>query len=453
MEHVGADGNIQASAAVSAHVDPYLAAEDIVEQLSQWTGSARTPDLCTLFVGGDHAEHAGEIAKIIRRAVEPAVLIGGAAAGVVGPGTELDDRPGISCLAMRLPNTRLTTFSYRELPHATPDNPAAMANLAAAIGARRDLRAILLFADPYSTPTPALVNTLSAVHTTVPGLDAAPVLGGLLDAAGAPGQNTLLLNDGLSNAGAVGLAISGDIQIDTLVSQGCRPIGEPFVVTSAKRNVLLRLGGKRAIDAVRDVVNGLDEDDRTLLSNGLHIGRVVNEHKDRLGRGDFVVRNVLGVDQDHGAVAVAEQMRVGQRVQFHLRDAATAALDLELLLQAQRLRGIPHAGILSTCSGRGSNLFGTPDHDAEAVARWMSDRGPLTPPPFETANNPDPTSPDAQPQPDDTPPALETLAPTAGDGVFPLAGFFAGGEFGPINNRSYVHTQAASLALFREPGT
>jgi small ligand-binding sensory domain FIST len=189
-----------------------------------------------------------------------------------------------------------------------------------------------------------------------------------------------------------------------------------MVVTSAKRNVLMQLGGRKAIDVVRELVNDLSEDERTLLSSGLFIGRVVNEYKGRFGRGDFLIRNVLGVDQNSGAVAVGDALRVGQTVQFHLRDADTAAEDLELLLQSEVLKDPAAAAMLCTCSGRGRNLFEEPNYDASAVTRWLSQPGGLR---------------------------AES---------FPLAGFFAGGEIGPIGDHSYVHGHTASLAIFR-PGS
>jgi small ligand-binding sensory domain FIST len=223
--------------------------------------------------------------------------------------------------------------------------------------------------------------------------------------ASQPGQNLLLLNDTLRHSGAVGLTISGGVRVDCVVSQGCRAIGHPLIITKAHQNQILELGGKKTVAALQELAESLTDHEREMLSKGLLIGLAIDEYKDRFGRGDFLVRNVLGLDKKSGALAVGDLPRVGQTVQFHVRDVETAEEDLQLLLDAQQLDSPPLAGVLLTCNGRGTRLFGAPDHDAKTV------RGRL--------------------------------------GDLPLAGFFAAGEIGPIGNRSFLHSHTASLALFR----
>jgi small ligand-binding sensory domain FIST len=404
---------------VSGHVDALMAGEDVVEQVldggSPFAQNAGAIDLAVLFVSGDHAAEAHAIARLVRRELDPGCLIGATSNGVIGLDRELEDVPGVSLLTISLPGTRLRPFTYADLPHATPADRGSLEALAESIGAGPDLRAVLFFADPFSVATASVVEALSSLPLVEPGLTSCPVIGGICSTPGGPGANAVMLNGAASRSGAVGLTISGDVAVDSVVSQGCRPIGEPLVVTSAKRNVLMQLGGRKAIDVVRDIVNELPEDERTLLSAGLYVGRVVNEYKPRFGRGDFLIRNVLGVDQASGSVAVNDQLRVGQTVQFHLRDAHTAAEDLELLLQSEIVKPPAGAAILCNCNARGRALFNAPDADADAVTRWLGNRAGVEP------------------------------------SRFPLAGLFAGGEIGPIGGRSYVHGHTASLALFRKP--
>ena len=143
--------------------------------------------------------------------------------------------------------------------------------------------------------------------------------------------------------------------------------------------------------------------DRELLENGLLIGRAISEYREKFGRGDFLVRNVVGVDQDTGAIAMADYIKTGQTIQFHVRDSASADEDLSLMLQARKI-AIPAGGLLFSCNGRGTRLFDQPGHDIRAV------RG---------------------------------AAPSA-----PVAGFFAAGELGPVGQRNFIHGHTASLALF-----
>jgi small ligand-binding sensory domain FIST len=206
-------------------------------------------------------------------------------------------------------------------------------------------------------------------------------------------------------AGAVGLTISGPVAVDLVVSQGCRPVGQAMVITKVKNNVILEIGGRKALEVIQEMAQALPERERPLLAKGLFAGLVTNEYKDRFGRGDFLVRNILAADKGAGSIAVGDVPRVGQTIQFHVRDAETAEEDLQLLLDAQELKDPPFAGLLFTCNGRGTRLFAKPNHDVNVIRQRL--------------------------------------------GSLPLAGFFAAGEIGPIGDRSFVHGQTASLALFR----
>jgi small ligand-binding sensory domain FIST len=254
---------------------------------------------------------------------------------------------------------------------------------------------LLLFADPFTFPVDAF---LQRVNRDLPGLQ---IIGGLASSAGSPGGNRLVLDDRVVDEGAVGVFVDGgSIEVRTLVSQGCRPIGRPYVVTRAEQNLIEELGGKPAIERLQELAGAASEEERELLRGGLHVGLVVDEHKAEFGRGDFLVRNLLGADESSGALAVGEQVSVGQTVQFHVRDAGAADEDLR-----EMLTGVDaDAALLFTCNGRGRHLFTVPDHDAGMVENLL---GPI-----------------------------------------PLAGAFCAGEIGPVGGRNFLHGFTASLALF-----
>jgi small ligand-binding sensory domain FIST len=211
------------------------------------------------------------------------------------------------------------------------------------------------------------------------------------------------------HSGAVAVLVHGPIRMRTVVSQGCRPIGSPFVVTKADRNVILELGGRPALAQLQELFGSLAPDEQRLAQHGLHVGQVIDEYRATFGRGDFLVRNVQGADPDTGAIAIGDWVRVGQTVQFHVRDAATADEDLNLLLAAAKDESTAQCkgALLFTCNGRGTRLFNQPHHDAGTVARYWND--------------------------------------------LPLAGFFAQGEIGPIGGKNFVHGFTASIALFELP--
>jgi small ligand-binding sensory domain FIST len=197
------------------------------------------------------------------------------------------------------------------------------------------------------------------------------------------------------------------VTVRTVVSQGCRPIGHPYVVTRGDRNFVEELAGRPALERLRDLARDVDDADRELLRSGLHVGFVVDEHQADFGRGDFIVRNVLGGDDRSGSLAVGDHVHVGQTLQFHVRDAAAADEDLRELLEAHRDAGRrPEGALLFTCNGRGRHLFGVDDHDAAAVAEVL--------------------------------------------GTIPTAGMFCAGEIGPVGGRNFLHGFTASLALFED---
>jgi small ligand-binding sensory domain FIST len=204
--------------------------------------------------------------------------------------------------------------------------------------------------------------------------------------------------------GAVAAVIQGHVRVHSVVSQGCRPIGKPFVITKAERNIVYELGGHPPLKLLQELYETLSPAEQQSMEQGVHLGRVTDVYKDAPSRGDFLVRNLIGVDRDSGAVAIGDFVRPGQTVQFHLRDAASADEDLRELLASARDRFSPRGALLFTCNGRGTRLFEAPHHDASAIRAQL--------------------------------------------GEVPLAGFFAAGEIGPIGARNFLHGFTASVAIF-----
>ncbi len=388
-----------------------------------------------LFFSAPHVPFADAIAGIVRRRFKPRCLLGCAAESVLAGQVELERTHGVSLLLGRFPGVEFTPFTYDQVPALNEPDDAA-AKIAGIVGAGPDLRATFLLVDPFSVPLVKLVPAMSrAVGAAAPNLsddhsETPPVLvGGLASAAKAPGQNRLILNDTVVSAGAVGVSLRGNIQVDAVVSQGCRPFGPTLVITKARGNIIFELGGHPALEAVQEAVSQLPDPDRVKLNGGLFIGRVIDEYKPRFGRSDFLIRNVMGVDKNRGAMAVGDLVRVGQTVRLHLRDSATADEDLALLMDAQKLRERPAGALLITCNGRGARLFGRPNHDASAVARA-----------FGVAQGGEERAKGGR----------VIHAPALDSPPLPLAGFFAAGEIGPVAGESYLHGHTACVAMFRE---
>ena len=346
-------------------------------------------DLAVCFASTHHVGAFEDIGPALRNILEPRVLVGGTAVAVAGGPHEIEENPALTVFAARLDGAMLTPVTLRV--QETPDGAA----LTGWPSLDRSPASLLMFADPFTFPVDAF---LQRVNRDLPGLQ---IIGGLASAAGSPGGNRLVLDDHVVDEGAVGVFVDGGgIEVRTLVSQGCRPIGRPYVVTRGEQNLIEELGGKPAIERLQELAGAASEEERELLRRGLHVGLVVDEHKADFSRGDFLVRNLLGADESSGALAVGEQVSVGQTVQFHVRDADAADEDLR-----EMLTGVDaDAALLFTCNGRGRHLFTVPDHDAGMVESLL---GPI-----------------------------------------PLAGAFCAGEIGPVGGRNFLHGFTASLALF-----
>jgi small ligand-binding sensory domain FIST len=360
-----------------------------------------TPDLAVAFFSVHHAPAAAEVADAIQKRLAPRCLLGCVAEAVIGNDREVEEGPALSLWVGRWPRT-VSPESFHLALHRTADGPSLLGWPDALTGADPARTAVLLLGDPFSFPVDLF---LSQVNDLSPGVR---VLGGMASGIGAPGQCRLLRDGAAVNQGAVGVLLHGPVGLRSIVSQGCRPIGRPLVITRAQDNILYELGGKTALERLQELWEGLTPEDQNLFRQGLHIGRVLNEYRGDFQRGDFLVRNVLGIDRDSGALGINDRVRVGQTVQFHVRDADTADEDLHALLQmdlhAHDRR--PAAGLVFSCNGRGTRLFREAHHDARAV---RAEVGPI-----------------------------------------PLAGFFAQGELGPVGGQNFIHGFTASVALFEE---
>jgi small ligand-binding sensory domain FIST len=383
---------VRFGASISEHPIPATAVGEVAGDLLEHGGEYA--DLVCLFVSPHHAGALEDIAAAVHTLLDPKVLIGCAAEAVIGPGREVEDGPAIAAWFGNVGPVEAVRLDV-------VDNPAGGR---AIDGWPIDLPWVpagaVLLADPFSFPVPALFDVLNKAGGFP------RVSGGMASAARGMGGNRLVLNGKVFDSGAVGVLIGAndDTWMETVVSQGARPVGLPFVVTKATGNVIEELAGEPALSRLTTMLRDeLDDLDSVLAQQGLLIGLVVDEHLEEFGSGDFLVRTLLDVDQLSGSISIGERIEVGTTVQFHVRDADAADAELRELLAARTTE----AALLFSGSGRGEELFGEPDHDAGAV--------------------------------------LDAF------GNVPVAGFFAAGEFGPVGGRNHVHGFSASLSLFEAP--
>ncbi|MEC7778486.1 MAG: FIST N-terminal domain-containing protein, partial [Actinomycetota bacterium] len=319
---------VRYAAALSEHPDPGVAIGEVVGQVLDRLGPS--PDLAVLFTTGNHAATAPRLARVVRQTLAPEHLVGGTAVAVLAHRQEVEESPGLALWAGR--TGPVTTVRY-EGPHPEVSVP--------------DGSTIVLVADPF---------TLDAAEMAAAVGPGVTMVGGLASAGNRPGENRLLLDDEAFTDGGVAVVLPPGLGTRAVVAPGCRPVGDPYVVTGSDGNLLLSLGGRPALERLREVLDAADDQTRDRLRRGLHVGLVIDEHREAYESGDFLVRAVLGADRSSGAVAIGDRAAIGTTVQFQVRDADAATADLR-----GRLRGLRASGALVfTCNGRGSHLFGSP---------------------------------------------------------------------------------------------
>lgn len=356
--------------------------------------AGEAPTLAVLFGSRAHTDQAVDVLDAVQRMVEAPALIGCIAQGIVAGRREIEDGPAVAVwLASGL---AAETF---QLDFVRTGSGGLISGYQFDRTAH-DLH--LLLPDPYTFPSSLLVEYL---NTDLPGTT---VVGGVVSGGRGPGETRLFRDHGVLTSGLVGVRLPG-VHGVPIVSQGCRPIGDPYIVTGAEDGtVITELGGQPPVQRLREIVEGLPRDEHELVSRGLSIGIVVDEHLAAPGQGDFLIRGLLGADESTGAIEIGDVVEVGATVQFQVRDAAGADKDLRLTVgrAAAELPGRPVGALLFTCNGRGRRMFGAADHDASTIEDLL--------------------------------------------GGIPLAGFFAAGEIGPIAGRNALHGFTASMALFVE---
>ncbi len=355
-----------------------------------------------LFLHPKFAAHAEPLAEQLRINLAAKHLIGCTGAGIIGGNTEVENQPAAALLAGELPGVEVTPFRVTQEKLEEANGPSFW-HYELDVAPTKNPN-LLLFADPFSVSSIPLVQALSEAYPDT------PLIGGLASGAQQPGGNRLLLDGDVVEDGAVGVALSGRIVMRTIVSQGCRPIGEPFTVTRAEKNIVFELGGQPPMAMLQTILPTLPQGDQQLARTSLLIGRVINEYKENFGCGDFLVRTLIGHDPQSGAIAVGDLMKTGQTVQFQVRDGKSAGEDLRVLLARESV--LPSAtkargAVLFSCLGRGEGMYGMRNHDIKMVHEYF---GPV-----------------------------------------PTTGFFCNGEIGPVGEHAFVHGFTSVVGLFGEP--
>ncbi len=384
---------------VSENSDPEGAVQEAADVVRERLGPG-DPDLAFLFASERYRAHEEGLVDLAGDALSARLLVGCNGQGVIGGGREAEDPPGLSLTAAVLPDVQVRSF--RLGADTLPDRNSAAWRETLGLEAEPSPH-FVLFADPLTFDT----------ETFVTGLDehfpSSVKVGGLASGGTQPGDHSLYLGGQVYRSGMVGLALQGDVEVDAIVAQGCRPIGTPLFVTRSRDNLLLELDGRRPVQLLQELFERAAPRDRELMRASLSLGIGMHSAQQEYRQGDFLIRNLVGVDEESGSLAVGASLQQGQVVQFHLRDATTSAEDLERHLgryaDQRDPRCLPAGALLFSCLGRGVHLYGQPDHDSRAFQSHLGD--------------------------------------------LPLGGFFCNGEIGPVEGQTFLHGYTSVFAIFR----
>ena len=386
--------------ALSEHQSLSQAVAECAGEITAAMGDAK-PDLAIAFVSAHHAASYDALPALVSELLGDCALIGCSGGGIIGAGREVENRPGFSLAVASLPDAEVVEFHIENADLPDGDAPPSAWEDLVGVPASDDPQ-FLILSDPFSVQGE---NLLMGFDYAFP---RSAKVGGLASGGQQPHANALYLNGRTLRSGAVGVALLGNVAVDTIVAQGCRPIGQRMQITSCDQNMLSALDGRDTFEVLREMFQGLNERDQNLAQHSLFLGVVMDEFNDDPKLGDFLIRNIIGVDARRGALAVGELLKEGQVVQFHLRDAETSSQDLDAMLSDYSADGVQTAGsgaLLFQCLGRGSYLYGRPDHDTDMFRDKVGD--------------------------------------------IPLAGFFCNGEIGQVAGSTYLHGYTSSFGIFR----
>jgi small ligand-binding sensory domain FIST len=380
-------------AGLSTSESAWDAATDAARQARRGLPGRGGVDLAFLFLSPHHLAEADAAAEAVRGELAPRHLLGCVAEGVVSGVRELEGGPAVSVWAGALPGAEIQSFHLAAVP---TESGIAVTGFPA-LG---DPALVALLVDPFTFPVGPFLTTLNEARAQI------PLVGGIAAAGRRPGTQALIVDDAVHAEGAVGAVVSG-LPVVTVVSQGCRPIGREAVITRCEGNIIHELAGQPALERLRREIAAFSAEEQALAAHGLLAGLVIDENRPEYDTGDFLMRGLLGADEATGALVLGETVRVGQTLRFFVRDAASADVDLRRALSEAPRRARTAGALLFTCNGRGTHMFSEPDHDARVVAELL--------------------------------------------GTEALAGFFCGGEIGPVGGKAFLHGFTATLAVFLEP--
>jgi small ligand-binding sensory domain FIST len=345
-----------ASAHASAALPPSewgRLAYDCVAQLGDIADRAT---LGFVYVTDVLAENLTDIVAFLRRTTAIRDWVGSVGIGIIGGAREYFDAPAIGLLAIVLPPD-----AHHLIPNLAPD----LDELGPARAWARRVRppVAVIHADPRA-------SNLSETVTRLADETASFLVGGLSSSRGAMDQ----VAGRVAQGGVSGVLLSPALPVLTGLTQGCSPIGPVRTITGGQRNVVFEIDGRTALDVLKEDLGEVLARQLNRVGGHIHAARPIAGSD----TGDYLVRNLMGIDLARGWLAIGDQVAAGESIMFVRRDRDAAERDLVRMLAAlkRRMAAAPRAGLYFSCIARGPSLFG-PDSAEVAIVQRELGRFPL----------------------------------------------------------------------------
>jgi len=378
---------------ISKSIDPKQISQELTQNMSD------NYDLGVLFVTIKTKKELQEILSQIKQKCSINNILTCTCSGIIGNTEEIEEFAGAALMVAKLPRAQIYPFYLDQEQLEGLKSKEKWYEFFDVYPNEKPI--FIILPDPFNLNIDVLVKGLNEAF------EKCTVVGGLASGAQKAGENVLGVNDQWYRSGAVGVVLKGDIKVDTVVSQGCRPIGRTYIVTKAEGNIIYEMGGRRFIECIEEVFKKTSPEEQRLAQQAIFVGIAMDEYKHELKRGDFIIRQVLGMDANTGGGVITDYVKSGQTIQIHLRDAHAATDDLNELLKEHHIatgKKKPKGALIFSCNGRGMHLFNEPNHDINIIQNLI---GPM-----------------------------------------PAAGFFCAGEIGPVGGKTFLHGFTDSIVLF-----
>lgn len=306
-----------------------------------------------LYVTDVLADHLADVLALFRQETGVRHWVGAVGIGICATAREYLDEPAIAVMLGDFEPGSFRIFSgiagESDVDAAQLQCGNAPANIA------------IVHADPFNRGVSELISRL-AEH-----VESGFLVGGLTSSR----RQNLQIADEIVDGGVSGVVFSDAVAVATRLSQGCTPVGPRHVISACQRNVIISLDGRPALDVFAEDVG------ETLSRDLNRVGGVIFAGLPIPGSdtGDYLVRNLVGIDPANKLIAIGELLEPGGGVMFCRRDGATARDDMTRMLESisKGLYSKPRGGVYYSCLGRGAGLFGPDSAELKMIRAALGD--------------------------------------------------------------------------------